>query len=366
MLHFLSHSFILYYMIKISVCMIVKNESEVLARALNCITSFADEIVIVDTGSTDQTRAIAKQFTDKVYDFVWCDDFSKARNFSFEKASGEYIMWLDADDVIPETEQHKILALKNSLDCESGPDMIMCHYVASVDSQGEPDFYYYRERFIKNGKGLHWSEPVHECIPPAGTVSRMDIKIYHKKMRPATPHRNLKIYQKLEKSGVQFSPRAMYYYGRELYFNQKYRKAIKILKKFLNSEGWFENKIDACSILSQCYLREGLIECAKRILFRAFCYAEPRGKTCCEIGKIYQNLNDNLTAIFWYKLALNCADNTSGWIEKKYTHFTPAVELCVCCYRLGKMKEAKYYHELSKSFAPESSIVKYNEQFFKN
>lgn len=353
-------------MMKISVCMIVKNESEVLARALNCVTSFADEIVVVDTGSTDNTKEIASSFTENVYDFEWCDDFSKARNFSFEKASGDYLMWLDADDVIPEAEQQKIIALKNTFDYSTGPDMIMCQYVASVDSRGEPDFYYYRERFIKNGIGMKWCEPVHECITPTGQVLRMDIKIYHKKIRPATPQRNLKIYQKLEKQGVQFSPRAMYYYGRELYFNKKYRKAIKILKRFLNSEGWIENKIDACSILSQCYLEEKQIERAKSILFNAFCYAEPRGKTCCEIGKIYQNLGDNLTAIFWYKLALNCTDNTSGWIEKKYTHFTPAVELCVCYYRLGKIEEARKFHELSKSFAPESNIVKYNEQFFKN
>ena len=88
----------------ISVCMIVKNEEEVLARCLACVTSFADEIIVVDTGSTDKTKAIAADFTDKIYDFAWCDDFSKARNYSFSKATQDFIMWLDADDVIVQYE----------------------------------------------------------------------------------------------------------------------------------------------------------------------------------------------------------------------------------------------------------------------
>ncbi|MDE7305797.1 MAG: glycosyltransferase family 2 protein, partial [Clostridia bacterium] len=84
----------------LSVCLIVKDEQEVLARCLSCAKKFADEIVVVDTGSTDDTVKIAKSFTDKVFFFKWCDDFSAARNFAFEKAGCDLVMWLDADDII--------------------------------------------------------------------------------------------------------------------------------------------------------------------------------------------------------------------------------------------------------------------------
>ncbi|MDE5995713.1 MAG: glycosyltransferase family 2 protein, partial [Eubacterium sp.] len=87
-------------MATISLCMIVKNEEKVLARCLESIKNAVDEIIIADTGSTDNTKEIAKKYTDKIYDFEWVDDFSKARNFSFSKASKDYIMWLDADDII--------------------------------------------------------------------------------------------------------------------------------------------------------------------------------------------------------------------------------------------------------------------------
>ena len=67
----------------ISCVMIVKNEEKILARCLDSICDLMDEIVIVDTGSMDKTKEIARKYTDKIYDFVWTGDFSEARNFAF-------------------------------------------------------------------------------------------------------------------------------------------------------------------------------------------------------------------------------------------------------------------------------------------
>ena len=102
-------------MITISLCMIVKNEEDVLARCLDCAINFADEIIIVDTGSTDRTKEIAALYTEQVYDFEWIDDFAAARNFAFSKATMEYCMWLDADDIIRFEDQKKLVDLKNTL-----------------------------------------------------------------------------------------------------------------------------------------------------------------------------------------------------------------------------------------------------------
>lgn len=72
-------------MITVSLCMIVKNEEDILARCLDSLKGLMDEIIIVDTGSTDRTKEIAANYTDKIYDFSWCDDFAAARNFFFFK-----------------------------------------------------------------------------------------------------------------------------------------------------------------------------------------------------------------------------------------------------------------------------------------
>ena len=84
-------------MVSISVCMIVKNEEAVLKRCLDSLKGIAEEIVVVDTGSTDRTKEIAAEYTDKIYDFTWVHDFSAARNFAFSKATKDYIYSADAD-----------------------------------------------------------------------------------------------------------------------------------------------------------------------------------------------------------------------------------------------------------------------------
>ena len=102
-------------MITISLCMIVKNEEEVLERCLNSLKGLMDEIIIVDTGSTDSTKEIAARYTDKIYDFSWCDDFAAARNFSFSKATQEYIYAPDADEVLDDTNRRRFMMLKAAL-----------------------------------------------------------------------------------------------------------------------------------------------------------------------------------------------------------------------------------------------------------
>ena len=110
----------------ISLCMIVKNEELTLARCLNSCKKLFDEIIIVDTGSHDKTiqtykqvvKQIARKYTNQIYDFKWQNDFSLARNYAFSKATSEYIMWLDADDVVPKNSLKELLKLKPLLNAD--------------------------------------------------------------------------------------------------------------------------------------------------------------------------------------------------------------------------------------------------------
>src|SRR5207244_8503320 len=85
----------------LSLCMIVRDAERSLAAALDSARPFVDEIIVIDTGSTDGTRKIAEDRGARVFDFVWRDDFSAARNYSLEQATGDWIFWMDADDVLP-------------------------------------------------------------------------------------------------------------------------------------------------------------------------------------------------------------------------------------------------------------------------
>src|SRR5690625_3830804 len=122
-------------MMTVSLCMIVKDEEQTIARCLQSVAHFVDEIVIVDTGSSDGTKAICRRFTDRLLDFPWIDDFSAARNFSFSKATKDFILWLDADDVISEADQKKFIDLKKSLT----PDVnaVSMKYELTFNARGE-------------------------------------------------------------------------------------------------------------------------------------------------------------------------------------------------------------------------------------
>lgn len=92
----------------LSLCMIVRDAERSLAAALDSARPYVDEIVVVDTGSVDGSRKIAQQHGGQVVDFAWCDDFSAARNHSLAHATGDWIFWMDADDVLPDESGHKL------------------------------------------------------------------------------------------------------------------------------------------------------------------------------------------------------------------------------------------------------------------
>lgn len=92
----------------VSLCMITKNEEKVLDRCLSSINEYVDEIIIIDTGSTDSTKQIAKKYTDLVFDFEWINDFSAARNEGVKRATGTWILILDADEYFAEHEGQKL------------------------------------------------------------------------------------------------------------------------------------------------------------------------------------------------------------------------------------------------------------------
>ena len=114
-------------MAELSLCMIVKNEEARLARCLKSVCGAVDEIIILDTGSTDATKAIAREFTPSVYDYAWDDDFAAARNTSFAYAKRPFILWLDADDVLESSEREKLIALKRRLTADVDAVMMPYH-----------------------------------------------------------------------------------------------------------------------------------------------------------------------------------------------------------------------------------------------
>ncbi len=351
----------------ISLCMIVKNEEMHIARCLDSVAKLVDEIVIVDTGSTDKTVEIVSNYTSNIYSHSWTDDFSDARNYSFSKASMDYCMWMDADDILEETQQDKFLQLKQSL--SSDTDMVMMKYHTAFDEAGTPSFSYFRERWIRNCPDYRWLGAVHEVIPPSGKVIYSDIAISHKKLNAGNPDRNLKIYQKLLADQKTLEPRQQYYYGRELYYHKQYEEAISVLEQFLLApEGWVENKIEACSICANCYFGLGQEQSGLATLLRSMSFDLPRAELCCEIGKYFLEQGNYHNAVYWYETALNRPKNeySGGFVLSDCYDYIPLLQLCVCYDKMGNKQKAEEYNERAGACKPYSKAYLYNKQYFEN
>ena len=354
-------------MVTISLCMIVKNEEDVLARCLKSVADLVDEIVIVDTGSTDRTREIAAQFTQRIYDFAWTDDFAAARNYAFSLAEMDYCMWLDADDVLLEADREAFRALKAALN--PAVCVVMARYNTGFDEHGRVTFSYFRERLIKNHIGLRWEGAVHDSIAPTGQVVDGGFAISHLKLRPSDPDRNLRIYEKQLERGVALEPRQQFYYGRELYYHQRYEEALRVFEQFLDEkQGWVENNIDACCHCAYCYERMGRQEKALQALLRSFTYDRPRAEICCELGRWFFQRDEMSLAAYWYALALTCVrdDSRGGFVSPDCYGYLPCIQLCVCYSRLGDMKRAEQMNEWAASFKPDAAPVAHNRAFFQS
>ncbi len=147
-------------MTKFSLCMIVKNEEEFLSSCLQPIYKIANEIIIIDTGSTDKTKEIACQFTDRIYDFTWCNDFSLARNYSLAKASNDWILVLDADEIVTEFNHESIVSITR----KTPPTVGRIQRVNTLEDQwGEKRITERISRFF-NRQFFHYEGIIHEQI----------------------------------------------------------------------------------------------------------------------------------------------------------------------------------------------------------
>ncbi len=341
--------------------MIVRDEEQTLARCLDCVRAVADEIIIVDTGSKDNTVNIALSYTKRVAHFEWCDDFSAARNYSFSLASGDLIMWLDADDVITEENVRKIAALKNRGDF----DAAYLKYAAAFDGD-KPTFVYYRERIFRRTMNFKWEGEVHEVVTVSGRRIYSDATIYHKKVKKNPPRRNLLIYQNKVSRGLPLDARQKFYYGRELFFNGMYVECVSVLKDFLSGDGWVENKVEACRTIYFALSKLGKEKQAVRALVYAFTISFPRAEDCCILARHFEGKNDVRTAIYWYERALASPESieNGGFVNIDYLSYIPAIRLCILHDKLGNYKVAARYNEIAGKAKPTDPSYLHNKKYF--
>lgn len=339
-------------MVSISVCMIVKNEEKVLDRCLNCILNIADEIIIVDTGSSDKTKEIAYRYTNCVYDYQWNDDFAAARNFSFSKATKDYIYVADADEIIDEENQQKFLQLKKSL---SNTEVVEIKYANQLQFDCTYNFdVEYRPKLFKRLRNFHWMDPIHETVDLAVAVSRSDIVVTH---MPLSVHssRDFSIFHKIIQNGNKLSPKIHCLYARELFI-------AGTTSDFLDSYSYFERTLhdeekkleeiraSQCVVARCSHLKDDTFSFFKATLKNVI--ANPCAEVCCELGNYFFEKQDFEEAATWYYTA---AFGTESELNIHYSGDFPLNKLSDCFDKMGDSKESEKYKTLAKEWTIPSS-----------
>ena len=349
----------------LALCMIVKNEEDVLARCLDSAAGIFDELVLVDTGSEDATKEIAARYGARVYDFAWRDDFAAARNFAFSKAGADYLMWLDADDVLKEEARAALLRLKAELD--GSVDAYFLRYEAE-DGEGNTALTFWRERIVQRACGFVWQGAVHETLCVCGTVRRLDIAVTHRRGERKETGRNLRIYLRMLLAGRTPRGREAFYFARELCDNGLCAPAADAYAFFLQGEGWAEDKICACRDLAAIFRKAGDPERRRAALLQSFRYGEPRPAVCCDLGELFLEEGDAQTAVFWFKLALNEGERErdEGFVCPDHSGYLPCIWLCVCYDRLGQPERARCWNERAGRYKPHDKSYLYNKKYFES
>lgn len=335
-------------MVTISLCMIVKNEEKVLARCLDSVKDLVDEIIIVDTGSGDKTKAIAASYTDKVYDFTWVHDFSAARNFAFSKASCEYIYSADADEVIDGENREKFRQLKETLLPEI--EIVQMYYGNQL-SFGT--IYNYdrelRPKLFKRMRSFEWIEPIHETVRLEPVVFDSEIEITHLPQESHTGRDLLAFKRQIEKEGI-LSGRLTNLYAKELFVSGQD-------KDFLEAEEFFTGLADSGE-LSQEQLKEAVCVVTRAALLRGdylkfYRYAmkdiasEGVSEVCYLLGEYYFLTEEYEEAAVWF---YNAAFETHSVLNIHYGGDMPLKRLADCYRELGQQEAAEEYKAMAESW----------------
>lgn len=285
----------------VSLCMIVKNEEHVLARCLDSLKGLVDEIVIVDTGSDDSTKDIARRYTDIIYDFKWIDDFSAARNFAFSKCTCDYIYSADADEYLDEKNQIRFRNLISAID--PAIEIVQMHYyepkVSSVlNAKSE-----LRPKLYKRLRTFRWTDPVHETVATAPLVFDSDVVITHD---PEKPHvsRDFAIFEKTYHKNGSLSDNLYSMYARELYKNaseDELRRGAEIFREVISVDSLDEDLlIKLLCVLAMDARKENNAAALLKYTSRLLAVDEPCSEACYELGQYFYDAGDYREASLWY------------------------------------------------------------------
>ncbi len=339
-------------MISISMCMIVKNEQDILARCLDSYAGTYDELIIVDTGSTDNTKEIAARYTSKIYDFEWINDFAAARNFAFSKAGCDYIFSADADEVLDNANNRALRQLKQMLLPEI--DIVQMYYVNASEFNSVYNAHKeLRPKLFRRLRTFTWISPIHETVRLAPVVYDSDIEILHMQ---ADDHskRDFSTYLKAFEKDIHIEDYVVTMLCKELFISGEdadFTAFRNVFENVLSKEGRNADLMKEINcILAKIYMITGDTDAFFKITLKAVA-DNPPAEMCLILGTFYMKRADYEEAAIWL---YNAAFETESILDAASSGSKPLSLLGKCYEELAAATDDPYmsaqYSEMSDDY----------------
>ncbi len=353
-------------MSRISLAMIVRNEADKIARCLSSVRDYVDEIVIVDTGSTDETKAIVSQFTDRIFDFVWCDDFSKARQFAFDHATGDWIFWMDADDILIGGEY--LRAEVDAMPAESASMSWKYIYV----NNGTVTLEQWRERLVRNDGTYHWEGRVHEVLirdreDNRSYVERIYIE-HHQERVAARTRRNLNILEaEFAELGEATPARTLFYLGNEYMEYAEWEKAAESYRLYLKKGTWQDERYFAAVRLARSLRNLQRYDDAIDAYLSAFKERPELPLAYFGLAEIYYYQQKWDRVIHWSELGEQMPPpQTTLFLIKTEWEYDWIIFYTIALFHVGRLQDALEWTNHALKLRPEDAYHLSNKTFFLN
>lgn len=376
----------------VSLVMICKNEEDNLPALLETTKSLVDEIIIVDTGSTDKTVEIAKSYGAKVFEegdrfckvlgsehvefFKKYDveikvgdkifDFGAARTYSFTKPTKDFIIWLDGDDVLVGAQKLKdIINLNLDPNKQTGIHLL---YKYEQDEHGVSVTEHYRERVLPNNGKFKWQGILHEIIVPEIetkyiNVDPIDCHVLHitdiksKRKRNAIMRNTKTLLYDLYRQGDKPDPRTLFYLG-EAFKLLKNDKALEFYLKYVDLSGWDEEQCLACTRIADLYLLQGDNQKALDWSYKAIQFKPDFPIGYIAVATAYYAMLNWSECERFANLALKTEQpHTMTLINDKHNLFTPNLLLAESSFKQNKVKSAIKYCDECFKYDPKNERI---------
>jgi len=347
--------------------MLTKNEEKNIANCLNSVKDIVDEIIIVDTGSTDKTKEIARKFNVKLFDFKWTDDFSAARNESLRHAVKDWILVLDADETLDQESSKLLKELINGINGKENDAFLFLQknytneasiagFVNEAHKKGGMSYSGWYGSFIvrlfRNKKGYEFEGAVHELAEKSieskkGKIAAVNVILHHYgNADPDAARKKRQFYLGLCKKKARQAPNAASYYELGVLYKENnnfddaiksFKKAIELnpkhnmalyelgvvyekqnehdlaIKNYTESLRVSENS-EAFQNLGVCYLKKGMLKEAYRNLVKAMMLNPNKYSTYNNLGSVLEKIGNYESAIQMLEIGIRLyPKNTIGF-----------------------------------------------------